>query len=113
MMIKTSVAIVEGKQPSKMVDEVLRLIKAENLIKPEDKVLIKPNYVSAKHPSTGITTDSRIVESLIKFVKNSGVSEFIHMRRSWIDWKIGLIRIPKMQKCSCKYCERKLEIMRG
>jgi len=76
-MIKTSVAIVEGKQPSKMVDEVLRLIKAENLIKPEDKVLIKPNYVSAKHPLTGITTDSRIVESLIKFVKNSGVREVI------------------------------------
>jgi len=41
------------------------------------------------------------------------VSEFIHMRRSWIDWKMGLIRIPKMQKCSCKYCERELEIMRG
>ena len=41
------------------------------------------------------------------------VSEFIHMRRNWIDWKMGLIRIPKMQKCSCKYCERELEIMRG
>lgn len=76
-MIKTSVAIVNGKQPSKMVEEVLRIIKADKLVNPEDEVLIKPNYVSAKHPSTGITTDSRIVESLIKFVKDSGVKEVI------------------------------------
>jgi uncharacterized protein (DUF362 family) len=73
----TSVAIVKGKQPPKMVDEALKLIKAEKLIKPKDEVLIKPNYVSAKHPSTGITTDSRIVEELIKFVKNSGVMNVI------------------------------------
>ncbi len=33
------------------------------------------------------------------------VSEFIHMRRSWIDWKMGLIRIPKEQSCPCKECK--------
>lgn len=77
MMKTSSVAIVKGKRPSKMVEEAFRLIKAEKLIKQEDKVLIKPNYVSAKHPLTGITTDSRIVESLIEFVKNSGVKDII------------------------------------
>jgi len=41
------------------------------------------------------------------------VSEFIHMRRGWIDWKMQWIRIPKMQKCRCKECEREFKIMRG
>jgi uncharacterized protein (DUF362 family) len=73
----TSVAIVKGNQPSIMVDEALKLIEADKLITPKDEVLIKPNYVSAKHPSTGITTDSRIVEEIIRFVKNSGVMNVI------------------------------------
>lgn len=76
-MAKTSVAIVQGKQASKMVEEALKLIKAEELIRPEDSVLIKPNYVTAMHPSTGITTDSRIVESLIQFATDSRVREVI------------------------------------
>lgn len=71
-MTKPSVAIIKGRQPSKMVQEALSLIKAREVIKPEDKVLLKPNYVTSKHPSTGITTDSRIIESLIEFVKSSG-----------------------------------------
>ncbi len=33
------------------------------------------------------------------------VSEFIHMKRSWIDGKMGLIRIPKEQPCACKGCQ--------
>jgi uncharacterized protein (DUF362 family) len=77
IMAKTSVAIVKGKQPSKMIERALELIVAKELIKPEDKVLIKPNYVDAKHPSTGITTDSRVVESLIEFVRSLGVKEII------------------------------------
>jgi len=40
-------------------------------------VLIKPNYVVAKHPSTGITTDSRVLESIIEFVKKSGVKDIV------------------------------------
>ena len=73
----TSVAIVKGKQPSKMIKRALELIEAKELIKPRDNVLIKPNYVRAKHPSTGITTDSRIIESLIEFVKNIGVKDIV------------------------------------
>lgn len=45
--MKVSVAMVKGKEPSEMVKAALRLIRAESLIKPDDKVLIKPNYVMA------------------------------------------------------------------
>jgi len=73
----TSVAIVKSLQIPRIVDEALELIGAEGLIRPEDRVLIKPNYVVAKHPSTGITTDSAIVEGIIEFVKRSGVRDVV------------------------------------
>lgn len=74
-MEKTLVAIIKGKNPKEMVRKALILIKYEKLVRPEDKVLIKPNYVAAKHPNTGITTDSRIVEGIIELVKELGVEE--------------------------------------
>lgn len=72
-----SVAIVRGKQPSKMVTHTLELLEAKKLIKPRDNVLIKPNYVRSRHPSTGVTTDSRVIESVIEFVKNIGVINIV------------------------------------
>jgi len=56
----------------KPVAKALKLIGYENLVKPEDNVLIKPNYVAAKPPSTGITTSSEIVENIIALVKEVG-----------------------------------------
>ncbi len=41
------------------------------------------------------------------------ISEFIHMRRSWIDESMGLIRVPKEQICSCKECMRELKNRKG
>jgi uncharacterized protein (DUF362 family) len=77
-MKKTSVAIIRGGiHPSTILESALELIDAERLITPEDRVLIKPNYVVAKHPSTGITTDSRILESVIEFVKGCGVKDIV------------------------------------
>ncbi len=74
---KTPVAIIKGKEPAKMTRKALELIGAEELIAPEDRVLVKPNYVVAEPPSSGITTDSRVVESLIEFAKSLGPKEVI------------------------------------
>ena len=73
----TSVAIVKGTQPSKMTGRALDLIGAEKLVGPGDSVLIKPNYVAAKHPSTGVTTDSAVIEALIQFTKRVGAKDII------------------------------------
>ncbi len=40
-------------------------------------MLIKPNYVVARSPSTGISTDSRVVDSLIGFAKSVGAREIV------------------------------------
>lgn len=76
-MIKTSVAIVKGRYTSRLMNTVLDMVQAEKLINPEDKVLIKPNCVVSKHSSTGLTTDSRVIESIIEFVKRLGIAELI------------------------------------
>jgi uncharacterized protein (DUF362 family) len=75
MMRTAKVAIVKGQSPKLMVKRSLELICANELIASNDRVLIKPNYICAKHPSTGVTTDSEVVEALIEFVKKCGCNE--------------------------------------
>jgi len=69
------VAIVKGQSPKLMVKRSLELIGANELVASKDRVLIKPNYICAKHPSTGVTTDSEVVEALIEFLKERGCRE--------------------------------------
>jgi uncharacterized protein (DUF362 family) len=73
----TTVAIVKGHAPSRMVQRALQLIGADALVASDDRVLVKPNYVSAKHPSTGITTDSRVGEAVVAFLKRRGVNDLV------------------------------------
>jgi uncharacterized protein (DUF362 family) len=68
-----SVAIVKGKNPIETTVNALRLIEADiqRVLAESGKkpVLVKPNYINSKHPSTGITTDSRVIEGVVKFLK--------------------------------------------
>jgi site-specific recombinase XerD len=36
------------------------------------------------------------------------VSEFVHMRKTWVKWTRGVMVIPSRMKCNCKTCEREL-----
>lgn len=42
------------------------------------------------------------------FYTGMRISELIHLRRDWIDWELGFIRIPGEQRCGCVFCEREL-----
>jgi len=74
-MFKAKVALVKGTEPKTMVLRALSMIEAENIFTKEDKVLLKPNYVRPVKPSTGVTTDSRVVEGIIEFILGVGVQE--------------------------------------
>jgi len=41
------------------------------------------------------------------------VSEFIHFRKSWVNWKKGLILVPRQQVCSCYSCKKVLKNRKG
>ncbi|UCE95555.1 MAG: DUF362 domain-containing protein [Candidatus Bathyarchaeota archaeon] len=75
--MKTAVAVVKGKYSSGLTKKVLDMVKAERLIHPKDRILIKPNCVVAKSSSTGLTTDPRIIEDTIEFIKHLGTEELV------------------------------------
>ncbi|HID90464.1 TPA: DUF362 domain-containing protein [Candidatus Bathyarchaeota archaeon] len=72
---KSVVAIVKGDGLRRMTVEALALIKAQEAVSPHDRVLIKPNYVLAKPPESGVTTDPRVVEGVIDFLQGHGVRD--------------------------------------
>jgi uncharacterized protein (DUF362 family) len=73
-----NVAIVKGENPVETTISALKLIETdvEDALAESRKkqILIKPNYINSKHPSTGITTDSRVIEGVVKFLKTGDMA---------------------------------------
>ena len=56
-----------------MIEEAVSLIGGiDQIIKPGDRVFIKPNVFSAQHPDEAATTDLRVLEATIQLVKDAG-----------------------------------------
>lgn len=71
------VAIVKGTNPQEMTVKALEMVAAQEAVSKVKPVLVKPNYVNASHPSTGITTDGRVVEGVVKFLKQHNVEDIV------------------------------------
>lgn len=71
------VAIIRGENPQEMTVRALKMGDAHKVLTDKKQVLIKPNYITAQHPSTGITTDSRVVEGVILFLKENGIKDIV------------------------------------
>lgn len=99
----SKVAVVKGLNPVETTVKALEMIKANlsEVLSSEKPILIKPNYIVAKHPSTGMTTDSRVVEGVVKFLKDHGRSDItIGEGSGWADtfeaFKVaGIARIAR------------------
>jgi len=67
-----NVVILKGENPIETTVNALTMIESDvdtALAQCGKKhVLIKPNYINSKHPSTGVTTDSRVIEGVVKFL---------------------------------------------
>lgn len=82
------VAIVKGTKPVDMTVTALEMIVSEvdRVLAAKKPVLIKPNYINARPPSTGITTDARVVEGVVTFLRARGVEEIaIGEGSGWAD----------------------------
>jgi len=73
----TIVAIVKGMNPQDMAVEALEMVDGQEALSEEKPFLIKPNYLNASHPSTGITTDSRVIDGVARFLKQHGAKEIV------------------------------------
>jgi len=74
---KATVAVVKGSEPVETTAKALELIEAWRAISPKGKLMLKPNYIIDKHPSTGVTTDAKVLEGAIRFLKNHGLRPII------------------------------------
>ena len=75
----SKVSIVKETRPVKATVKALEMIRSDVdyiLSKPKP-ILIKPNYINSKPPSTGITTDSRVIEGIIKFLRQHKAKDII------------------------------------
>ena len=68
------VAIAHGEEAETLVREALAQIDADKLVRPGDRVVLKPNYVEPRMPDTGITTDARVIEAVIGWLRDLGVT---------------------------------------
>ena len=60
-----------------MVVRALEMVDGDQAVPVEKPVLIKPNYVNTQHPSTGITTDSRVIDGVVAFLRKHDVKEIL------------------------------------
>ncbi len=71
------VVIAKGSDPYRTTLQALNYFKDEVSYKPCDRVVIKPNIVRPVASKKGITTDVRVVEAIIKFLRDRGVEDII------------------------------------
>jgi len=73
----SKVAIVKGTDPLETTVKALKTVETDvrNVLSVKKPILIKPNYLNSKHPSTGVTTDSRVIEGIVKFLKNHNTED--------------------------------------
>jgi len=73
------VAVVKGTNPIETTVKALEMIRSDidSVLSERKPILIKPNYINSKHPSTGITTDSRVIEGIVKFLREHKIKEEI------------------------------------
>jgi len=66
------VAIIRGTDPVETTVQALEAIRfdVDRVLSEKRRILVKPNYLNSKHPSTGVTTDSRVIEGVVKFLKD-------------------------------------------
>lgn len=66
------------------VDEALRLLGGiERFVRPGQRVLLKPNLVSARPPEAAVTTHPWVVERVIQLVQSAGGEPFLGDSPAW------------------------------
>ncbi|TLN05739.1 DUF362 domain-containing protein, partial [bacterium] len=73
----SKVAIIRGTNPPDITVTALEMVNAAQALPVGKTILVKPNYVATDAPTTGITTDGRIVEGVVRFLREHAVQEII------------------------------------
>ena len=89
---KARVSIWKGKDVEKTVRKTISLLGGlEKIVSRQSRVLIKPNLGVALPATTGVTTDPRVVTSLIRLVREAGVKEVMVGESAVVGFDAGAI----------------------
>ena len=82
-MKKHELHIIYGKQPKRMIKELLCSVEVEKELDKSMSIGLKPNLVVAKSASSGATTSPEIVRGIIEYLKDCGLGNISIMESSW------------------------------
>jgi uncharacterized protein (DUF362 family) len=105
------VAIAKGIDPSEMVRQAISLLQVGRVVRQGDRVLIKPNCVADRAPSTGVTTDPRIVEELILYANECGAKEVVVADGGSVDTE-KVFETTGLKRLARKYGVRVIDLNR-
>jgi uncharacterized protein (DUF362 family) len=74
-MENSVVAMLKGTDGKELAYKALKAIDAGEIVSPKKKVLIKVNITIIKTAEDGVTTDPRMVEGIIEFLKDQGIRD--------------------------------------
>jgi len=63
------VFVIYGNQIERMVRQLLEKTGAMDRLRPDDRVMIKPNLLVSRQNWVGINTDPRVVDALVGILK--------------------------------------------
>jgi uncharacterized protein (DUF362 family) len=67
------VFVIYGNQVESMVRQLIEKTGATDQLRSDDRVMIKPNLLVSRQNWVGINTDPRVVEALVKTLKERGI----------------------------------------
>lgn len=109
----TQVAIVRGVNPQNTAAKALEMVAANEVLSKGKTVLVKPNYINARHPSTGITTDGRVIEGVVKFLRQHDVEEVVIGEGSGFADTFEAFRVAGVDAVARRWNVRLMDLNKG
>jgi uncharacterized protein (DUF362 family) len=65
--------VIYGNQVEGMIRQLIEKTGAMDRLRPDDTVMVKPNLLVSRQNWVGINTDPRLIEALVKSLKDRGI----------------------------------------
>jgi uncharacterized protein (DUF362 family) len=95
-----------------MTIKALEIVDAAGVLPAAKPVLIKPNYINTKHPSTGITTDGRVIEGVVKFLIRHDVKDIVVGEGTGHGDTLEAFKVAGVDKIAQKWNVRMIDLNR-
>ncbi|MDI6888256.1 MAG: DUF362 domain-containing protein [Methanocellales archaeon] len=77
VMNRSNVAVINTDKPLAGTKRALASIHASQYFQKDERILIKPNYVTNDLPYTGVTTDPLVILGVVEYFQDSGFENII------------------------------------